>query len=295
MTSVALCRRNSRRASAIWGRSFRFPLSTSQSPAPATSYRRSGSGLKPRGPREAQTERRIGHPASPTGRSKCSTCGRYKRKTDKQDIAEIFHVNGSISDLPLPPEEDIRPTMLQPIIRENRETGERDLVAARWGFIPSWQKPEDRFPPTTFNARAEGIEKAGMWKRAFASHRCLVPADSFYEWKKLCPKNNPKYEIALEAGKPFAFAGLWGAWKNPDTGDWLQSYTIITTDPNELMESIHTRMPVILDPKDYDRWLSREMTDQPPLDLLRPYEAAHMTARLTENKQEEIFVEPNSA
>ena len=74
-----------------------------------------------------------------------------------------------------------------------------------------------------------------MWKRAFASHCCLVPADSFYEWRKIRQKNNPKFEIALGDGKPFAFAGLWGAWKNPETGDWLQSYTIITTDPNELM------------------------------------------------------------
>lgn len=221
-------------------------------------------------------------------------CGRYKRKTDKQDIAEIFHVKGNISDLPLPPEDDIRPTMLQPIIRENRETGERDLVAARWGFVPSWQKPGERFPPTTFNARAEGIEKAGMWKRAFTSHRCLVPADSFYEWKKLRPKNNPKYEIALEGGRPFAFAGLWGAWKNPETGDWLQSYTIITTDPNELMESIHTRMPVILHPTDYGRWLSREPSDQPPNDLLRPFDSEAMTAHLASNSQDEIFREPNS-
>jgi putative SOS response-associated peptidase YedK len=98
----------------------------------------------------------------------------------------------------------------------------------------------------------------------------------------------------LDGGKPFAFAGLWGAWKNPATDGWLQSYTIITTDPNELMESIHTRMPVILHPKDYDRWLSREETDQPPVDLLRPYEADKMHANLTRNAQDEIFAEPNS-
>lgn len=88
--------------------------------------------------------------------------------------------------------------------------------------------------------------------------------------------------------------GLWGAWKNPATDDWLQSYTVITTDPNELMESIHTRMPVILHAKDYDRWLSREATDQPPGDLSRPFEAEAMTAHVVENKQDEIFVEPNS-
>jgi putative SOS response-associated peptidase YedK len=221
-------------------------------------------------------------------------CGRYKRKSDKQAIATAFHVKGGLEDLILAPDDDIRPTTTQPIIRVNKESGERDLVMARWGFVPSWHKPTEKFPPTTFNARAEGIERAGMWKRAFAAHRCLVPADSFYEWQKIRPKDNPKYEIALIDGKPFAFAGLWGAWHNPQTGDWLQSYTIITTDPNELMEPIHSRMPVILHPKDYDRWLSREATEQPPIDLLRPYEAGKMKAHLTSNKQDEMFLEPNS-
>ncbi|SDE96860.1 SOS response-associated peptidase [Terriglobus roseus] len=221
-------------------------------------------------------------------------CGRYKRKSDKQAIATAFHVNGHLDSVILPPDDDVRPTTMQPIIRLNRDTGERDLVMARWGFIPSWHKPDEKFPPTTFNARAEGIEKAGMWRRAFASHRCLVPADSFYEWHKIRKKDNPKFEIAMKDDHPFAFAGLWGAWKNPDTGEWLQSYTIITTDPNELMEAIHTRMPVILHPNDYTRWLSREETERPPIDLLRPFEAEAMTAQLTDNTQVEMFVEPNS-
>jgi hypothetical protein len=109
-------------------------------------------------------------------------CGRYKRKTGKQDIAEYFHVNGSIAELLIVHDEDIRPTTVHPVVNENRNTGERELVAARWGFVPGWHKPGQRFPPTTFNARAEGIDKAGMWKRAFATHPCLVPADSFFEW-----------------------------------------------------------------------------------------------------------------
>ena len=112
--------------------------------------------------------------------------------------------------------------------------------------------------------------------------------------RKLRPKNNPRFEVALGSGKPFAFAGLWGAWKHPETGDWLQSYTILTTDANELMETIHTRMPVILQPKDHDRWLSRETSEHPPIDLLRPFDADAMTAHLTSNQQNEIFTEPNS-
>jgi putative SOS response-associated peptidase YedK len=199
-----------------------------------------------------------------------------------------------MADVILPPDDDIRPTTMQSIIRVNKDSGERDLIMARWGFVPSWQKPDEKFPPTTFNARSEGIEKAGMWKRAFEHHRCLVPADSFYEWHKIRPKDNPKYEIALDGGKPFAFAGLWGDWKHYDTGDWLQTYTILITDPNELREKIHTRMPVILHPKGPCAWLSREDDGKPPLDLLRPFEAVKMQAHLTGNKRDEIFVGPNS-
>lgn len=118
-------------------------------------------------------------------------CGRYRRRSEKQEIAEHFR---ALSDaaLEFAPDPDIRPTTMQPIIRQNRDTGERELVTARWGFVPTWQKPGEKFPPTTFNARAEGIATAGMWKRAFERHRCLVPADAFYELKKIRPKNNPK-------------------------------------------------------------------------------------------------------
>ena len=121
-----------------------------------------------------------------------------------------------------------------------------------------------------------------------------MPADSFFEWHKIRAKNNPKYEIGMADGAPFAFAGLWGAWFHPGTTEWIQSFTIITTDPNPVMEKIHTRMPVILHPKDFDRWLSREVTEQPPLDLLRPFEADAMRAELTGNTVAEMFDEPNS-
>ena len=221
-------------------------------------------------------------------------CGRYVRRSDKQKIAGTFHTANGLADLVFAPDDDIRPTTTQPIIRANRDTGDRELVAARWGFVPSWQKPGEKFPPTTFNARSEGIERAGMWRNAFTRHRCLVPADSFFKWKKIRPKNNPKYEISMRNGQPVAFAGLWGAWKNPETDQWLQSFTIITTDPNELMESIHTRMPVILHPRDYDRWLSREATEQPPIDLLRPYESELMKLHLTRGTEAELLDEPNS-
>jgi putative SOS response-associated peptidase YedK len=197
-------------------------------------------------------------------------CGRYKRKSDKKRIAEAMSVDGHVFEEPLADDEDIRPTSMQPIVRQNRDTGLRDLVLARWGFVPPWQKPGEKPPPTTFNARSEGVEKAPMWQRAFERHRCLVPADAFFEWQKLRPRNNPKFAFTVNDRMPFAFAGLWSAWKDPANGYWLQSFTVLTTDANETMQSVHHRMPVILQPRDYGRWLSRDVSLQPPLDLLRP-------------------------
>jgi putative SOS response-associated peptidase YedK len=112
----------------------------------------------------------------------------------------------------------------------------------------------------------------------FLKRRCLVPADGFYEWRRVDEKTPQPFAIRMKDDGPFAFAGLWDAWKAKD-GTWLQSYSIVTTDANELLISarIHDRMPVILHPKDYDRWLDRE-GQRPPTDLLRPYEAAEMIA-----------------
>ena len=203
-------------------------------------------------------------------------CGRYKRTSDKQRIAEAFQVVGGLEELELEPDEDVRPTTVQPIVRANKETGERDLVMARWGFVPPWQKAGERLPGNLFNARSEGVERAAMWRRAFAAHRCLVPADGFFEWQKLRKTGNPKFEFGMKGGAPFCFAGLWGAWKRPETGEWLQSFTILTTDPNEVVEPVHGRMPVILKPGDYGRWLSREAGGQLPVDLLRAFAAEEM-------------------
>jgi putative SOS response-associated peptidase YedK len=106
-----------------------------------------------------------------------------------------------------------------------------------------------------------------------------VPADYFYEWKALDDSPKPKkqpYAIHLKSGEPFAFAGLWDAWHDKAADVWLQTFSIITTEANELMNQIHSRMPVILHSRDWERWLDRTPTDQPPIDLLRPYESDAM-------------------
>jgi putative SOS response-associated peptidase YedK len=105
--------------------------------------------------------------------------------------------------------------------------------------------------------------------------RCLIPADAFYEWQKLSEKTKRPYAFGLQSGDPYAFAGLWERWK-PKEGEPLETFTILTTDPNELTERVHDRMPVILEPRDYVRWMEPGDPARLPIDLLRPFPAEKM-------------------
>ncbi len=204
-------------------------------------------------------------------------CGRYVRRGDKQRIAEAFHVGSGLDGVSMPPDDyNIAPSTFQPVIRESREDGSRELVLMRWGLIPFFTKQiGDIKGMSTINAKAESIRTSPTWREPFKKRRCLVPASAFYEWKKLDAKTKQPYAFTVADASLFAFAGLWDAWKDAQ-GHWLQSFSIVTTEANELMAAVHTRMPVILHARDYDRWLSRAATDQPPVDLLRPFEAAEM-------------------
>jgi putative SOS response-associated peptidase YedK len=206
-------------------------------------------------------------------------CGRYYRRSDKQRIADAFQLGKLPDDFVLPPDYNVAPTTLQPVIRADRETGERQLVSMRWGLVPYFAKSLADFRGfSTINAQAETLASKAVWRVPFQRRRCLIPADGFYEWKTLTPKTKQPYAFALIGDAPFAFAGLWDAWKGP--GDvWLQSFAIITTGPNELTATVHNRMPAILKPSDYDRWLARDDGERPPVDLLRPYDADKMMAR----------------
>lgn len=214
-------------------------------------------------------------------------CGRYATKRDKQKIAEAFRV-GKVFEEPFAANYNVTPSTFQPVIREERDSTEREMVLMRWGLVPFFAKSLAEWKGlSTINAKAETITTSATWSEPFKSRRCVVPADYFYEWKTLGEGKKAKkqpFAISLKSGEPLAFAGLWDAWKEPKpknesvhTPDrWLQSFTIITTEANELMSSIHSRMPVILQQKDIARWLDRTVTEQPPLDLLRPYDSDAM-------------------
>jgi putative SOS response-associated peptidase YedK len=209
-------------------------------------------------------------------------CGRYVRRSDKQRIAEHFHVHGpSVPDFG--ESFNVAPQTFQPVIRLNRDSGQREIVLMRWGLIPFWAK-DAKMGLSTINAKAETVATAPAFREAFKTRRCLVPADAFYEWQKIDAKTKQPFAIGMKDGSPYAFAGLWERWRDPATKEPLETFTVITTDPNELLEPLHNRMPVIIQPKDYDRWLTPGDPQCPPVDLLRPFPADRMTAWKVDRK-----------
>ncbi len=208
-------------------------------------------------------------------------CGRYGRLADKQRIAEWMQTHNTdvFDDSYLAPSYNVAPQSLQPVVRLDGETGERELTIMRWGLIPFWSK-NSKIAYSTINAKAETITTSPAYREAVRRRRLLVPADFFLEWKKIDAKTKQPYAIALQDDALFAFAGLWDTWKDKATGQSIDTCTVITTDPNELISdlSIHDRMPVILHRRDYERWLAPAEPSQLPVDLLRPFPAAEMKA-----------------
>jgi len=163
---------------------------------------------------------------------------------------------------------------VQPIVLLNRDSGRREFALQRWGLVPFWAK-DAKFGYSTINARAEEVLAKPAYREAMKKRRCLVPADAFYEWQRIDKKTKHPFAFALKSGEPYAMAGLWEHWQ-PKEGAALETFTILTTDPNELMEPVHNRMPVILEPRDYNRWLDPGNAARPPVDLLRPFPAEKM-------------------
>jgi putative SOS response-associated peptidase YedK len=202
-------------------------------------------------------------------------CGRFARKSTQEVLADWFGVE--LEDMPwFGPSFNAAPQSVQPVVRLNRDTGSREFALLRWGLIPYWSK-DAKSAYSMINARAEEAATKPAYREALKKRRCLVPADAFYEWQTIGKKTRKPYAIALKSGDPCALAGLWESWR-PSEGTVLETFTILTTDPNEVTEPFHNRMPVILEPKDYARWLESDDAARPPVDLMRPYPAEKMHA-----------------
>lgn len=193
-----------------------------------------------------------------------------------EDVREFFR----LLDTPeLKPRYNIAPTQPVTVVRQTEQDGQsaREIVAMHWGLIPSWSK-DTKIGSRMINARAETVHEKPSFRAAFKKRRCLIPADGFYEWKKLDAKNKLPYFIGMKDQGLFAFAGLWERWDGVDNMV-TESCTIITTEPNEVCKEIHNRMPVILSPDNYDAWLNPKSNDFEFLkSLLMPYPPEEMIA-----------------
>lgn len=199
-------------------------------------------------------------------------CGRYTLTGPLEGVRQLFDF---IEQPNLAPRANIAPTHEVPVVRLG-DDGKRHLVLLRWGLVPSWAK-EASIGARLINARGETVAAKPSFRRAFADRRCLVPADGFYEWKTEQGAKQP-YRIALADGGPFAFAGLWECWRDPEAGSELETFSIITTEATPDLAVIHSRMPVILDPGDFASWLDPATAPEALQSLLKPYDGAPMSA-----------------
>ena len=192
-------------------------------------------------------------------------CGRYVRTLDSGALASYLRADEAATER-LDPSWNVAPT--DPVYAVAEQRGRRLLGAMRWGLIPHWSK--DRKGPLNINARAETVAVKPAFRDSLRGKRCLIPADGFYEWGPKQDGRRPHY-VTLASGEPMMFAGIWAAWREPESDGWMRSCAIITTSANRRLSGIHTRMPVILEPESWDMWLDRELRETAALEpLLAP-------------------------
>ena len=212
-------------------------------------------------------------------------CGRYQRRSDKQRIAEAFQL-GTLDDLDLSAELSLAPNYnaapgtMQPVIVWDDELGVRTIRMMHWRFLPPFCTDPKKLKLDTINANADKLLSSGIWKKSFLYRRCLIPADSFVEWKRASPKIKLPFLFAMQSGEPFGIGGIWQHWRSPNGETELDTFAVVTVEPNEIVHDLtdHDRMPLIVKRVDYERWLRDGNVDQPPIDLLRPFDADQMKA-----------------
>jgi putative SOS response-associated peptidase YedK len=194
-------------------------------------------------------------------------CGRFTQKTSSADLARLF---GATDRADFPGDRyNVAPT--QAVAAVGQPSGGRTIEALRWGLVPAWSD-RARSSSRMINARAESLASSSAHWRAFVGGRCIIPADGFYEWSPSPEGKRQPFYITAANGAPIALAGLRATWHDPSgKSEPVHSCTIVTTTPNDVMVSIHTRMPVILSPETWQLWLDPS-TDPTELQaLLRPF------------------------
>jgi putative SOS response-associated peptidase YedK len=199
-------------------------------------------------------------------------CGRYRLSRRKQLVQEYFGTDAG--ECEWNPRYNIAPTQPVPVIRQHPTVPTRKLSLLRWGLIPSWAT-DPSVAARMINGRSETANVKPAFRDALTSRRCLIPADGFYEWSRTGKAKQP-YCFEVDEGALFAFAGIWDRWSGP-SGNAVETCSILTTTPNAVTSAVHDRMPVILDPDNYDLWLDPGMRDVGAASgLLKPYNARLM-------------------
>jgi len=198
-------------------------------------------------------------------------CGRYTLTSPGEVVAEVFEL---VDVPPILPRYNLAPTQEAAVVRVVAPGAPRRLDPLRWGLIPYWAQ-DPAIGNHMINARADTVADKPAYRDSFRRRRCLVPADGFFEWKKVAPKVKQPYLIRRQGRLPFAFAGLWSSWHGPGAARPLETFTILTTSPNDLVRPLHDRMPVVLDRRDFAAWLDPKNRDAARLQaLLAPAPAA---------------------
>ena len=198
-------------------------------------------------------------------------CGRYFLTTPGDVLAAELELE-SVPEVE--PRYNIAPS--QPVAIVRAAGPGRELAQVTWGLIPGWAK-ERAIGNRLINARGETVAEKPSFRDAFRKRRCLIPADGFYEWKKLTTGKQP-FVLRRKGGGPIAFAGLWSSWKNPESGEAFETCAIVTTTPNELAATVHDRMPVLLGTGARSTWLDSAAELEALSSLLAPSPAAEMEA-----------------
>lgn len=191
-------------------------------------------------------------------------CGRFTLTVSPNTLSNLFNTEWSS---PFKPRYNIAPTQQVPVVRSSPEDNSLHIDLLKWGLIPSWAK-DPSIGSHMINARSETLEEKPSFRTAFKHRRCIIPASGFYEWQMVDKRKQPYY-ISMNNNIPMLFAGLWDHWKAPD-GTVIESCSIISTSSNEIISSLHDRMPVILPEHDINAWLHSSTTADELKSLLKP-------------------------
>ncbi len=183
-------------------------------------------------------------------------CGRFVQSWEPDDYGAAFAVDRIVTEK-LPASYNVAPT--DPVYVVTAHRGERLLDSFRWGLVPFWAK-DRKLASRNINARVESVATKPAFRESFATRRCMIPADGFYEWKVM-PKGKLPHYVHRADGAPLALAGLWASWRHPDTGERLRTCTIVTGDAGDLIADLHDRMPLTVRPDDWAAWLDGDFDD----------------------------------